>query len=214
MLKVLGTKKMTFIVMLLLVSAGIGAGWYYWLLPERELVTQQLQTTQGEVETRRQEVAKMKEEFVLLQSQLKAFKSLEGQGFFNEQDRSAAIEKLEKLSNYAGLLRAKLEFDKGELVIDPLADAAGYAVLRTPVKIITSSIDDVDVYSFVKFIEEKFPGKTDISLVKLNRSEMFNEAILRKIGSGDVFPLIGAEINFDWYTMANKNVVTPAEGGN
>lgn len=214
MLKVLGTRKIVFMVLLLGVNLAIGAGYYYWLLPFREQVTRDLDATRAAVEAKYQEVAKMKEEYILLQSQLRAFKELELRGFFNDQDRSNGIEHLGKLSNYAGLLKAKLKFGRGELVADPLADAAGQVVLKSPVTIDVSAFDDVDVYSFIKFIEEKFPGKVDVTSVKLKRTEIFNEAMLRKIGGGSPTPLVEAQLNFDWLTMASKNVVAPAEGGN
>ncbi len=214
MFKALGSKKVTFMVLLLLVNAGIGSAWYYWLLPAREQVTNELQSTQTAVEARYQEVAKMKEEYVLLQSQLRSFKELELKGFFNDQDRSNGIDQLGKLSNVAGLLKAKLKFGVGQLVSDPLADQANQVVLKSPVTVDVSALDDVDVYSFVKFIEEKFPGRVDISSFKLKRSEIFNEAMLRKIGGGDSTPLVQSQISFDWLTMAPKNVVAPTEGGN
>ena len=214
MLKVLGTSKVTFMVLLLIVNAAIGSAYYYWIMPERKIVTAELDSTRAAVEARYQEVAKMKEEYVLLQSQLRSFKELELRGFFNDQDRSNAIEKIEKLSNYAGLLKAKLKFGSGQLVSDPLADMASQVVLKSPVTVNVSAFDDVDVYSFIKFIEEKFPGDIDVSSIKLKRTEIFNEAMLRKIGGGNPSPLVEAEFVFDWLTMASKDVVAPVEGGN
>jgi len=214
MLKVLGTKKIAFIVVLLALTGLGGYGYYDWLVPERERVTGELQTTKSAVSQKYADVARMKEEYVLLQSQLKAFKELEARGFFNDQDRSAAIEKLEKLSGYAKLLKANLKFGAGQPVADPLAEQAKQTILKSPVVVSVSALDDVDVYSFIKFIEEKFPGDVDITSVKLRRIEIFNEAMLRKIGGGDPSPLIEAELDFDWLTMTSKDVVTPIEGGN
>lgn len=214
MFKNLGNKKVMFIVLLLLVTVGIGAGYYYWLLPLREQVTQELNTTRAAVEQKYQEVARMKEEYVLLQSQLRDFGDLKLRGFFNDQDRSRGIESLGKLSDYAQLLKAKLKFGSGQLVADPLADQASQVVLKSPVSVDISAMNDVDVYSFLKFVQEKFPGDIDVMSFKLKRTEIFNEAMLRKIGGGSVTPLVEAQIGFDWYTMTSKDVIAPAEGGN
>jgi hypothetical protein len=100
------------------------------------------------------------------------------------------------------------------LVADPLADQASQVVLKSPVTVNVSAMDDVDVYSFLKFVQEKFPGDIDVTSMKLKRTEIFNEAMLRKIGGGSASPLIESEIVFDWYTMAPKDVVAPTEGGN
>jgi len=86
--------------------------------------------------------------------------------------------------------------------------------LKSPVTVEAKSIDDVDIYSFIKFIEEKFPGRTDISSLSLHRIEIFDTAILRKIGGGSPTPLVDATFAFDWFTMAPKNIVAPSENEN
>lgn len=214
MLKVLGTKRVALIVVLLAATAGVGSAYYYWLVPAREAVTHELQTTRAAVDQKYAEVAKMKEEFVLLQTQLRSFKELEMRGFFNDQDRSAAIDKLGKMSEYAKLLKAKLKFGKGQVVSDPLADLANQVVIKSPVSVEINSFDDVDIYSFVKFVEEKFPGAVDVTKLKLKRIEIFNEGMLRKIGTGDTAPLVNGELTFDWLTMAPKDKAAPTESGN
>lgn len=211
MFKVLGSKRVLFIGLVAGAIAIIAYGYYNYLLPEHQKSTQELQATKSAVDQKYAEVIRLKEEYVLLQSQLREYKELEARGFFNDQDRSAAIDKLDKLSKYAGLLKASLKLGSGQLINDPVADQAGQVVLKSPVTIDVKSIDDVDVYSFVKFIEEKFPGRVDIMSFKLNRIEIFNTAILRQIGGGTPTPLVDASIAFDWLTMAPKNVVAPSE---
>ena len=212
MLKVLGSKRLTFICLMVAAVVMIGYAYYNFIIPAHEQSTQELATSRAAVTQKYQEVARLKEEYVLLQSQLRSYKELEARGFFNDQYRDTAIEKLDKLSIYAQLLKANLKFEKGVIVKDSGAELAGQVILKSPVEVQIKSMDDVDVYSFIKFIEEKFPGRVDVTSLSLDRMEIFDAAILRKIGAGSATPLVDAKLSFDWITMAPKDVVAPAEG--
>lgn len=212
MLKVLGSKRLIFICALLGALIVIGYAYYNFIVPAHEKSSQELATSKSAVTQKYQEVARLKEEYVLLQSQLRAYKELEARGFFNDQNRSSAGDSLDKLSKYAQLLKANLKFGSGVVVKDAGAELAGQVILKSPVDVEAKSIDDVDLYSFIKFVEEKFPGRIDITSFSLNRMEIFDTAILRKIGSGSPTPLVDAKLRFDWLTMAPKNAVASAEG--
>lgn len=209
MLKILGSKPIFFLMFLILLNAGSGALLFYYLEPEAQASEQQLEQVKAEVEKKRQEVAGMKEEFTLLQSQLRDFKELEARGFFNDQNRVAAQESFEQLRTLSGLLKAKYNIKPGQMVENPLAASANHVVLKSLVEVEMESLDDVDVYSFVKFIQEKFPGSVDVLNIKLDRIELFNVAMLRQIGGGVPTPLVKAHIDFDWRTMAPKDKVAP-----
>lgn len=214
MLKVLGNNRLLFIGLVSVLLAGFAYLYYDWLLPAHAQSTQELQTSKAAVDQKYNEVVRLKEEYVLLQSQLRAYKELEAKGFFNDQDRTAAVDKLDKLSKVSNLLKASLKFGSGQLIEDPAATLANQVVLKSPVSIAVKSIDDVDMYSFVKFIEEKFPGRIDITSLSLNRIEIFDTTILRKIGGGSPTPLVESKLSFDWLTMAPKDIVAPTESDN
>ena len=211
MLKVLGNNRLIFIFVVLFLLGGLNYFYYNWLLPAHEKSKQDLQTSKAAVDQKYSEVVRLKEEYVLLQSQLRAYKELEVKGFFNDQDRTAAVDKLDKLSKASGLLKANLRFGSGQLINDSVANLANQVILKSPVSINISSIDDVDLYSFFKFIEEKFPGRIDVTSLSLNRIEIFDTAILRKIGSGQPISLVESKLSFDWLTMAPKDIVAPLE---
>lgn len=212
MLRVLGSKRLTFIFGLLGALAVLVYAYYNFIIPAHEQSTQELEASKAAVTQKYADVARLKEEYVLLRSQLKAYKELEVRGFFNDQNRSAAVDNLDKLSKYAGLLKANLKFGPGALIKDSGADLANQVILKSPVSVDIKSIDDVDVYSFIKFVEDKFPGRIDLTSFNLERIEIFDETLLRKIGSGSPTPLVDAKLSFDWLTMAPKTVVAPAEG--
>ena len=213
MLKILGSKRVVFLAILSAIILCGGGVYYYVLIPAHEQSSQELDTTKAAVSQRYADVTRMKEEYVLLQSQLRTFKELEARGFFNDQDRSPAIESLGRLSDNAGLLKANLKFGAGELIKDPKVDQAKQVILKSPVTVEIQSIDDVDVYSFVKFVEEKFQGDVDISSFKLERKDIFKIDSLRTLSGKSPAPLVEAQLRFDWFTMAPENSVAPAENG-
>lgn len=210
------SKILIFAALLMLINGGLGYAYFYDLSEARIAQESQLSATKSAVQARYAEVAKMKEEFVLLQTQLRDFKELEFRGFFDDQNRANARDNLSKLSQKSGLLKAKLEVEQGVPVPDPLTDAAvsKHMILKSPVKISTSSLDDVDVYTFMKFLNTKFPGYVDLREVKLRRTEILNAAMLRKIGGGDPTPLVEGSITADWYTMTPKDSTPPPTGTN
>jgi hypothetical protein len=211
MLKVLGNNRLIFILVVSLLVGGLSYLYYDWLLPAHVKSTQDLQTSKASVDQKYSEVVRLKEEYVLLQSQLRSYKELEAKGFFNDQDRTTAVDKLDKLSKVSGLLKANLKFGSGQLINDPVAQNANQVILKSPVSININSIDDVDLYSFLKFIEEKFPGRIDVTSLSLNRMEIFDTAILRRIGGGEPTRLVESNLAFDWLTMAPKDIVAPLE---
>lgn len=213
MLKILGSRRVAFLSILAGIIVTVGGAYYYVLIPAHEQSTQELDTTKAAVSQKYADVTRMKEEYVLLQSQLRAFKELEARGFFNDQDRSPAIDSLERLSETAGLLKANLKFGAGELIKDPKVTEAKQVVIKSPVIVDMESIDDVDVYTFIKFVEEKFPGAIDISAFKLERKDIFKIDVLKTISGTSPSPLVSAELHFDWVTMAPENSVAPLENG-
>jgi uncharacterized protein YutD len=171
MLKVLGNNRLIFIFVVLFLLGGLNYFYYNWLLPAHEKSKQDLQTSKAAVDQKYSEVVRLKEEYVLLQSQLRAYKELEVKGFFNDQDRTAAVDKLDKLSKASGLLKANLRFGSGQLINDSVANLANQVILKSPVSINISSIDDVDLYSFFKFIEERTNSKLVINPKSINEED-------------------------------------------
>ena len=186
---------------------------------EKHISKEELESDDGDIKIdlerikKYEEVAKMKEEFVLLQSQLRDFKDLEARGFFNNQNRSEAEENFAKLSARVGILKAGLSYKPGEIVSNKQADDAKQMVIKSHGKVDIESLDDVDVYTLLKFMQERYPGSIDITKLELERQQVLNAALLRKIGGGDPVPLIKGSFEFDWRTMTSKDDANPP-GGN
>lgn len=205
MLKILGPKVLITLLLMGVFTAGTGYGLYNYLIPMREEKDQELSALKSAIDARRREVAQLKEEYILLKEQLEAFTQLGLQGFFNNQNRVEAQESFNKLGQLSGLLNTRYTISSGVLVNDPKAAEANYVVLKSPVTLDISSLDDVDVYTFVKALQERFPGNVDIVGVTLTRKMNVTAPLLREIGSGDPVKMVEARVSFDWRTMAPKD---------
>lgn len=214
MVKGLSNKVVLFIVVLLAIGGGSAYLVYDYLIPAREKGERELSEVKAAVQQKYDEVAKMKEEFVLLQSQLRDFKDLEARGFFNNQDRAEALDNFSKLSARVGILKAKLQYASGEIVPNTMADDAKQVVVKSHGKVEIESLDDVDVYTLVKFMQERYPGSIDITKLELKRTGNLDAESLRDIGSGKPLSLVKGILEYDWRTMTARDTATPQSGGN
>ena len=213
MVKGLSNRIVYFVLSLLLLVGGGGYALSEYLIPAREQLDAELSATQSAVDAKFGEVINMKGEFVLLQSQLRTFKELEARGFFDNQDRSVAVDNFTKLVDRAGLLKAKVSFASGQVIPNDLVKQANHILVKSHGSVEVQSLDDVDVYTLVKYMQERFPGSIDITSLKLERTETMNAAVLRQIGSGNPLALVKGNFEFDWRTMTMDANAAVESGG-
>ena len=205
MLQILGRSRIIVLIVLVLLNAVAGYCLYEYLIPARADAETELNKADSKLETKRGEIQRLKEEYALLQKNLTLFKELEGKGFFNDQGRVAAKETFEKLRTISGVLKAKYDISEGSLIEDVRASDAGYVILQSPVSVELDSLDDVDVYSFLKLIQERFPGKVDIVKMDIGKKENVTPLLLRAIGTGQPTTMVSSKIDFIWRTMASRD---------
>lgn len=211
MIKGLSNSIVYFILFLLVLVGGSGYLIYDYLVPMREQADQELSNTKAAVQAKYNEVAKMKEEFILLQSQLRDFKELEARGFFDDQNRAKASDAFNKLADRVGILKASVSFASGDVVANDLATLAKQMVIKSHGVVDVESLDDVDVYTLLKYMQEKYPGNIDVTSLKLERDGVFDINMIRSIGRGDPVPMVKGSFEFDWRTMTPNDQV--AGGG-
>lgn len=211
MIKALKRGVIIMIIALVAAAGGGGYGLYEYLMPMREQKEAEVQAVQAEIEAKRAEVAKLKEEFILLQIQLRKFKELEANGFFNNQNRVKAQEAFKRLGELSGLLKTRYSIEPGILVDVKQAADANNVVLQSRVTLDLESLDDVDVFTFIKGLQEKFPGSVDMTSIDLMRTKEFSVDLLREIGGGDPVSVVSTKLVFDWRTMANKDHLDEAD---
>ncbi len=209
MLEILGRNRLIVLVGLVLLCGGSAYALYEYLIPQKTEAETVLNSAKSALQQKRVEIQKLKEEYALLQTQLRDFKDIEARGFFNDQGRVEAQENFEKIRAVSGVIIAKYSIAAGQLIEDPRASEAGYVILTSPIKVELDSLEDTDVYSFIKLVQERYPGKIDVVKLDMSRPEKLTSNTLRAINRGSPVNLIRTTLDLNWRTMAARSSVSP-----
>lgn len=185
--------------------------WLQFLTPAREAVDGELSTAKATLESKRTDISKLKNEYVLLQNQVSQFKDIESIGFFNDQNRVLAQETFEKFRETSGVLKANYTVSAGEEIKNERAASIGHTVLKSPVNIEIESIDDTDLFNFIKLVLEQFPGRSNIESLTVQKADDLTQTTIRDIGSGKPVALIKGSIKYDWLSMMKSKTETPVD---
>jgi hypothetical protein len=205
MIQVLGLKRVIGISFLLFLNILVGGLMYLYFLPGKEDAERELRVTRAAIASDRAAIEKLREDYEFFQKQKSLYAELGKIGFFTDQDRFRAPERLESIKKVSRLIRARYEIGSAKKKENIHAEKAGHVLLSTPVKIYDiEAMDDVDIYSFIYWIENAFTGQTSITKLEMKRAYDLNEAVIRQIGGGIATPLITGSINFEWRTMISQ----------
>jgi hypothetical protein len=207
MLKILGRKRIILLGVLVALSVLFGGAWTQMLAPGREEVERNLSSANSALESKREDIRKLKKEYVLLQNQISQYEKVKRSGFFNDQNRVLAQETLDNFRATSGVLKANYSVLAGEEVKDDRAAGINYMVIKSPVEISIESIDDGDFYNFLKLVLEQFPGRANLEKLDVKKDGAITQEALKDIGIGKPVPLIKANIKYNWFSMSRKETV-------
>lgn len=209
MLKILGRKRIILLAVLLVLAITFGGMWMQYLAPAREEVERNLSSANSALEAKREDIRKLKKEYVLLQNQISQYEKIKSTGFFNDQNRVLAQETLDDFRATSGVLKANYNVLAGEEVKNDRAAGINHMVIKSPVDIEIESIDDGDFYNFLKLVLEQFPGRNNLEKLTVEKKESLTQDVLKDIGSGKPVPLVKGVIKYNWFSMAKKETVLP-----
>ena len=204
MIEVLGARRVTVIAGLALVNALLGAATYLYVLPQKDKTDQELRTVRAEISQRRDETEKMHTQLQQIEEQKELFAVLQKSDFFGEQDRYNARRTIEAIQTQSSVLSARYTIGAAQQEDTEKATEAGQQLMVSPIEIAIEAMDDIDVYNFVYWIENAFPGHVGVDMIELTRKGDLSEAVLRQIGSGSPVTLIDSKVGFTWRTMVPK----------
>ena len=214
-LQILGVKRILILAVLIGINAAVGAATYLYFMPHNDDLTRQLQTLTSQVTAKRADTNRLQNEFQEIQQQKVYFGNLQAGGFFSNQNRAVARQRINDIQQFTNILSAKYDITAATVEKSPPADDAGYVILDSPMHIDVEAIDDIDVYNFLFWVENAFPGQVSTKSIDISRVTDVNEATLRELGSGIPVTLIKASVGFDWRTMVPASQVvllTPPKG--
>jgi hypothetical protein len=108
-----------------------------------------------------------------------------------------------KLKEYQDQFGLKWTIDTSTL--KPALEDAAYKKkthainLREGVFKIDSALSDEDVFQVMQLIQRDFPGAVSYRSLMISREATVSDATLRTITQTGTFPLVRAELKFDWY---------------
>lgn len=212
MIKVLGIKRVLTLLILFGVNVALAAMLYFIVLPSKDSTEKELRTTRSAVQSRRTEVTRMQTEYQQIQEEKNLFGDLENSGFFGTQDRLEARRTMESIQSASHVLSAKYNINAVVVKENTASAMSDHVILQSPVTVQLDALDDVDVYKFLYWIENGFPGQSLITDITLERKQDIDENVLKQIGNGVPSVLMTASVNFAWNTFVPRDKSPVAAG--
>lgn len=207
MIDILGYKRVVKILILVAINAALALFVYVYMAPENDRKNSELRVEDSRISVLRSDIEKLRVEFQQLEEQKAEFETLKEKGFFNDQGRRNAELILQRVQERSGVITAVASIDKGTIEQNEDADKAEYKILKSPLNLQIQAIDDLDVFRYIYFLQENFPGHLAVEELNLLRDGNVNETVLRAIANGQNPPLVKADVRLMWRTMIPQNRV-------
>ncbi len=208
MIRVIGTKRVLTILVLIALNGLLAAVVYMHFVPRKLAAENELRGLRGNISTVQSDISRMQVEFDQLKLQQAQFDMLRQRGFFELQGRREAELTLQKIQQQSGVVSAVVNIMGG--VIEESAEAlkAEHQVLASPVNIHIEAMDDVDVYRYIYLIQQFFPGHVSFEKLSMKRNAEVSGTVLRAIATGSRPQLVSADLSMTWRTMIpQKDVI-------
>lgn len=210
MIEAIGTKRLIILLVLAALTGIFGFLHLYIFAPKAESAQRQTSALRSQIASLRDETEALKTDMTRFRERSIQFKKIEAAGFFNDQSRVLARQRLEEMQIQSKLLAARYEIKRARVVNSERAGKAGYGVLETPITLKLSAIDDMDIYKFIYMLNYTFPGQISIVDMELVRKREVTPEILKEIGLGRPPEILSAELNIEWRTMTKQENLVPA----
>lgn len=204
MIQILGYKRVLTLAILLGLNIVLGVALYYFIIPQKAKTEAELRTVTTAVVARRAEIETLRTQYEQVQEQKALFGELQKSGFFNAQDRVQARKMIEAIQTNSHVLSAKYAIRAAEVVENPIAANADHVVLESPITFTVEALDDIDVYSFIYWLENAFPGHISVDRFSIERAKEVDEVSLRQIGNGVPTVMVLATIDTSWRTIVPR----------
>jgi len=214
LISIIGYKRLIILGVLVGVNAVLAGILYGYLQPSNMQLDSQLSGLVSTISSRQTETEKLRQDYTLVVEQKAGFEQLQAQGFMSDQNRLSFRRRVAEIQQYTGVLEAAYDIDAGQAEANADAQTAKHSVLVSAVKMSINSMDDVDFFNFLFWIENGFPGQTMIDKVTLQRDTDVTEDVLKSISISGPVALTKGEIEFKWRTLVGEDTIaTPDSAG-
>lgn len=207
MISVLGMHRVMILLALLALCVLLAAGTYLYALPQEESLERDLRVVRAQIIKKQSEVTDMRDRFDELKDEQILFNGLKNAGMFNEQNRVWALKTMNEFQKLSNVLNAEFRFEPVAVTEKEALRETDYIVLDGKVSVEIEAMDDLDIYNYIYWLENAFPGHTSVSHMELKRVQDVNEVILRSIGNGQKRVMVSADLDFSWKTLSSRGTV-------
>ena len=212
MIEIIGLRRLSILLFLLCINAGLGAGVYYYVMPDTERVTRQLTRAQNDLRARQNDVNRLMEEFDKIEDMRDRFDVITRRGFFKDQDRLEAKARIEEIERISGVIAVRYTINPAQFHQTEALSRAGHVIMNQSVILSIDAFDDIDIYRFIYLLEDSFLGHVSIETLTMNRTRRINDSVLRAVGAGRSPPLVQATLSFGWRTLVPENEFRASAG--
>ncbi len=211
MLETLGIKRLAILGVLAALVGVLAAAYYLYIVPEQESTERELRRLESKVSAKRSDISQLQVELDKLVEQKDTFEELKDKGYFSEQNRIVARNRIEEIQDLSAVLSVRYRIEPAKIETNELIEKAGHVILSSPFEIDIDALDDTDIYRFFYLLQTSFPGHASFEQIELERATEVNDASLRRILTGEPVPLVRGKIRFTWRTFLPEESV--AMGG-
>lgn len=204
MIAILGLKRVLILLVLVAVTAMLGALVYLYLEPQVTKADRALSSAKSNESKVRNDLADIEDEFARLETQRSEFEQLRASGFFSNQSRRDAEVVFIAAKQASGVNDAIVTVKPGKVVENEEAAKASQVLLESEIEVVLVAIDDIDILAYVTYLETKFPGHLMINSFSVARKSNISDTILRAIASGVNPGLVEGNLKMTWRTMVSR----------
>lgn len=207
MIGMIGKKRLAILAFLIVINAAMAGAVYFYLTPQNDKLEKELRTVKAQSAGKQSETERLRSEYKDIQKKKTHFDNLEQAGFFSDQSRFVGQKRIEDIQKFTSILTARYEIRSAVTEKNPFTAPAGHIILNSPVSVSMDALDDVDVYNFIYWMENAFPGHVSVKSLSLSRELEINDAVVREVGNGIPVTLVKGAVEFNWRTMLPESQV-------
>jgi hypothetical protein len=212
MIDVIGTKRLSIILLLVALNVLMAVAGYLYLIPQEEDSVKRLRAVKSEVSAIQSNISTIQREFEELGVQQADFEKLKQTGFFNAQTRNEAKILFQTVQDESGVISALVTIKPGAVEENLEAQKAKHKILSSAIEVDIQAMDDTSIYKYISLIQQNFIGNLSIDVLEIRRMEEVTPLVLSEIAEGRDKAMVTAKLVFNWRTMIPETQVITVQG--
>jgi hypothetical protein len=202
MIRIIGVQKAFLIALLAGLTVAIFLYGSYVLGPQIEQKDREVRSTRSTLSEITNNTNALMSGLEKFEEQREVFAQVQQSGFFNDQSRVEARNRIEALQEEAQLMAARYNIRPAKDITSDELQQSGYKILESEMDFTLEAVQDEDIYHFLYLLTQGFPGQVAVSSLVISREQELTQPLLRNIGLKAPFnPLVESTVKVRWRTM-------------